>query len=65
MSQTYTLRQAMDRLGLTSRFAFHHLANRHPHSFVIVNRRDSRESVTRYDKQLLDKFATRRSDLQK
>lgn len=65
MNQTYTLRQAMDKLGLTSRFAFHHLANRHPHSFVIVNQRNSRDSVTLYDKQVLDKFAEMRAYLRK
>jgi hypothetical protein len=65
MNQTYTLRQAMDKLGLTSRFAFHHLANRHPHAFVIVNQRRSRDSVILYDKQVLDNFAKIREYLKK
>ena len=60
MNQTYTLRQAMEKLGVTSRFAFHHLANKHPHSFLIVNPRNSRDSVTLYDKQVLDKLAEMR-----
>ena len=65
MNQNYTLRQAMDKLGLTSRAAFHHLMSKYPHAFVIVNQRNSRDSVTLYDKQVLDKFAQMRAYLKK
>ena len=57
MSQTYTLKQAMNKLELTSRAAFHHVMTKHPHAFVIVHRRNSRDDVTLYDKQVLNKFA--------
>ncbi len=65
MNQTYTLKQAMDMLGVTSHLAFHHLKTKHPHAFVIVNRRSGRNDVTLYDKQVLDKFAQMRGYLKK
>jgi hypothetical protein len=65
MNQTYTLKQAMDKLGVTSHLAFHHLKTRHPHAFIIVNRRSGRGDVTLYDKQVLDKFAQMREHLKK
>jgi len=55
----------MDTLGLTSRFAFHHLKTKHPRAFVIVNQRNSRDNVTLYDKQVLDKFAKIREYVKK
>lgn len=65
MNPTYTLKQAMDKLGVTSRLAFHHLKIKHPHAFVIVNRRNGRNDITLYDKQVLDKFAQMREFLKK
>jgi hypothetical protein len=65
MSQTYTLKQAMDKLGITSHLAFHHLKTKHPHVFIIVHRRNGRNDVTLYDKQALDKFAQMREYLKK
>ena len=60
MNQTYTLKQAMNKLRLTSRAAFHHVMTKHPHAFVIVHRRNSRNDATLYDKRVLDKFAEMR-----
>lgn len=65
MNRNYTLRQAMDKLELTSRAAFHHLKSKHPRAFVIVSQRNSRDNVTLYDKQVLDKFAQMRAYLKK
>lgn len=54
--ETYTNKQAMDKLGLTSRSAFYHLKRTYPQSFVIVNQSTDGRNVTAYDKQALDKF---------
>ena len=65
MNQTYTLKQAMNKLGLTSRYAFQHVKSKQPHAFVVVNQRNSRDSVTLYNKQVLDKFAEMREYLKR
>jgi hypothetical protein len=56
MNQTYTNKEAMAKLDLTSRSAFYHIKRRFPHAFVVVNERTEKSSVTLYDKQALDKF---------
>ena len=75
MDETYTLQQAMDRLGLksanalyqrkqateklglTSRYAFDKLKAKYPLAFVVVRQGTDRCNPTLYDKQMLDKFA--------
>jgi hypothetical protein len=64
MSETYTLKQAMDRLGLRSANALFQLERSYPEAFVVMkqdNPKDlhSRRNV-RYDKATLDRFAERR-----
>ena len=56
MNPTYTNKQAMDKLNLTSRSAFYHFKRKYPHAFVVVNQRTISGDGTRYDKQALDKF---------
>jgi hypothetical protein len=56
MNQTYTNKEAMAKLDLTSRSAFYHIKRRFPHAFVVVNESTEKSNVTLYDKQALDKF---------
>ena len=55
-TETYTNKQAMDKLGVTSRSAFYHLKRTYPQAFVVVNQGTDSGTVTVYDKQALDKF---------
>ncbi|HET9911715.1 MAG TPA: hypothetical protein VFQ13_07490 [Anaerolineales bacterium] len=55
-TETYTNKQAMDKLGLTSRSAFYHFKRTYPQSFVVVNQGTDSSNVTVYDKQALDKL---------
>jgi len=55
-TETYTNKQAMDKLQLTSRSAFYHLKRTSPQAFVVVNQGTDSGHVTLYDKQALDKF---------
>ena len=55
-TETYTNKQAMAKLDLTSRSAFYHVKRKFPHAFVVVNESTERSNITRYDKHLLDKF---------
>jgi hypothetical protein len=57
MNQTYTRKEATEKLGLTSHYAFDELKAKYPHAFVIVRQGTHRGSPTLYDKQVLDKFA--------
>jgi hypothetical protein len=64
MNDTYTLQQAMDRLGFKSANAFFQLERKYPDAFVVVKRGPgsdvhSRRDV-RYHKATLDGFAVRR-----
>lgn len=56
MNQSYTSKQAMDKLNLTSRSAFYHFKRKHPHAFIVVKQRTTSGDGTLYDKQVLDKF---------
>ena len=56
MNPSYTNKQAMDKLNLTSRSAFYYLKRKYPHAFVVVDQRTISGDGTRYDKQALDKF---------
>ena len=55
MKETYTRKEAMDRLGLSNMYEFVRLEKRYPEAFVVVIR-DPRKAVE-YDKTLLDQFA--------
>ena len=55
-TETYTNKQAMDKLQLTSRSAFYHLKRTCPQAFVVVNQGTDSGNVTLYDKPTLDKF---------
>jgi hypothetical protein len=56
MNQSYTNKQAMAKLDLTSRSAFYHFKRKYPHAFVVVSQHTTSGDGTRYDKQALDKF---------
>ena len=61
--ETYTLKQAMERLGLQSANVFFRLEREYPAAFVIMKRTGKnahdRLGVV-YDRAILDKFAERR-----
>jgi hypothetical protein len=54
VKDTYTTKQAMERLGLKSSGAFRHLQKMYPEFFVVVAKRFKSKH---FDKALLDKFA--------
>ena len=61
MNETYTLNQAMDRLGLKSANALFKLERSHPDAFIVMKRNHgkglhSRRNI-RYDRATLDRFA--------
>jgi hypothetical protein len=60
MSEYYTLKQAMERLGLRSTNAFRQLERKYPEMFVNVNPQGTRDKNPWYDKAALDKFAKTR-----
>ena len=64
MNDTYTLQQAMDRLGFKSANAFFQLERKYPDAFVVVKRSPGRDVHSRrdvrYHKATLDRFAVRR-----
>ena len=59
MNETYTRKQATEKLGLTSSHAFDELKGKYPRAFVVVRQGTHRGSPTLYDKQALDKFAAK------
>lgn len=64
MNDTYTLKEAMDRLGLWSANALFQLERKYPDAFVVMNRAHGKDIPSRkdlrYDKATLDRFAERR-----
>lgn len=60
MNESYTRKQAMERLGIMSINAFLHLARKYPEIFVNVNRSTQRDRYPWYDKAAIDKFAEER-----
>jgi hypothetical protein len=56
MNQSYTNKQAMAKLDLTSRSAFYHFKRKYPQAFIVVDQRTTSGNGTRYEKQALDKF---------
>ena len=63
-NETYTLKQAMDRLGLKSANALFNLERRYPEAFVVMTGESPKDLHSRrnvhYDKATLDGFAERR-----
>jgi hypothetical protein len=63
-TETYTLKQAMARLGLQSANAFFQLERKYPEAFVIIKRGSGKVARSRtgveYDKATLERFAERR-----
>jgi hypothetical protein len=55
MSEYYSLKQAMDLLGLYSVNGFHQLTRKHPDAFVIVETVKGKQPL--YDKDKIDEFA--------
>jgi hypothetical protein len=60
MNETYTRKQAMDRLGLRSINSFLFLERKYPEAFVIVNPGTAAEKNPHYDKATIDNFAEKR-----
>lgn len=63
MTTTYTRTQAMERLGIKSRSAFHHLRKQYPQAFVVIRQGHGREG-TLYHKPTLDTFIEWRKTLE-
>jgi hypothetical protein len=63
-TETYTLKQAMERLGLQSANAFFQLERKYPQAFIVVKRGSSKDVRSRtgveYDRAALDRFVERR-----
>jgi hypothetical protein len=53
---TYSNKQAMDKLHLTSRSVFRHLKRKYPQVFLVVHKERDPKFPILYDKQALDKF---------
>lgn len=60
MTETYTRKQAMDRLGIRSANGLLFLARKYPEAFVVVNEGTPADKTPRYDKATLDNFAEKR-----
>ena len=64
MNETYTLQQAMARLGIKGANTFFHLERKYPHAFIVMKRGSSKDVHSRkgiqYHKATLDRFAERR-----
>ena len=60
MNETYTRKQAMERLGVKSTGAFRLMAKSYPEAFVIVTQGTAVNKHPRYDKAALDDFAKKR-----
>ena len=64
-NEYYTLKQAMERLGMRSINAFRQLERKYPEIFVNVNTTINRAKHPWYDKAAIDKFAETREQLLK
>jgi hypothetical protein len=62
-AETYTLKEAMDRLGVKGTNAFDQLERRYPEVFVIVKQGTSRHTL--YHKAALDRFVEMRKYLKR
>ena len=55
-TRTYTNKEAMDKLHLTSRSVFRHLRRKYPQAFLVLHEERDPKYPIQYDKQALDKF---------
>jgi hypothetical protein len=53
---TYTRNEAMQKLGITSRSAFHSLRRRYPQAFIIIVQGSDPAKPTLYDQNAIDRF---------
>ena len=60
MNEHYTLKQAMERLGMRSQNGFRQLERKYPEVFANVNPNKDKRNATWYDKDAVDKFARTR-----
>ena len=67
MKDTYTLKQAMERIGAKSTNAFFHMERKYPEAFVVVQKGMGYHYHRNilYDKATLDRFADRRDNFKK
>jgi hypothetical protein len=61
MKETYTLKQAMDRLGLKTHISLLRLERKYPAAFVVLKQGKTIE----YDKTTIDRFADLRDHYKK
>lgn len=55
MKETYTLKQAMDRLGLKTHISLLRLERKYPAAFVVLKQKQGK--AIEYDKTTIDRFA--------
>ena len=64
MKETYTVQEAMERLGLKSRGTFYRWERKHPQAFVVLKQtkgvKQKKGQQFHYDKAALDRFAKTR-----
>jgi hypothetical protein len=64
MNETYTLKQAIERLGLKGANSFFQLERKYPEAFVVVKQVPGSDAHSHknvhYHKAMLDRFAERR-----
>ena len=60
MPETYTRKQAMERLGIWSTNSFLFLTRKYPEVFINVNQGTDADKKPLYDKATLDDFARKR-----
>lgn len=60
MNETYSRKEAMERLGLRSTNSFLFLERKYPEAFIIVNEVRAGDKQARYDKAALDNFVRNR-----
>ena len=64
-AETYSHKQAMEKLGLTSTADLRQLKREYPHALVATQQRTGKKTATRYDKEALDKFVASMKSLKK
>ena len=58
MNEYYTIKGAMEQLGIKTINGLRHIEKKYPDAFVLVN--DPQDKYPRYDKTTLDKFVAMR-----
>ena len=68
MKETYTLKEAMERLGIKTANTFFQMERKYPEAFVVVKKKGmgyhNRRNI-HYDKATLDRFADSRDNFKK